>query len=505
MRSHLRSLLHSLDSLPGWLTLGFVVLISYFTYFHNYAYPSELFWDENYHIASAQKYLNGTYFMEPHPPLAKMLIALGEKIVDANADDSQYIDTDYANNLPSDFSFRGYRLFPALFAWLTAPILYGVFFFLTRKHLWATLLSFFYVFDNGLIVHFRSAMLDSTLLFFVAAAILCFFLLLENRKDVKKWQWYSLLFGLCIGALAATKANGLIVGLLAPALLWIVWDWDQSWRFFGLSAIGFFSVFFGVWYLHFAIGSTVEPALSNSGYYEASSQYKEILNEGATASPANFPVMLRDSLRFLPHYERGVPRLDLCKSDENGSAFFMWPLGARSINYRWETPNGEVYRYLYLQVNPVVYGLSLLGVLLSGGLLLTWLFFPLQEKLKNPKLLLTFFGMYAAYMFVMSRIDRVMYLYHYFIPLLFSFVLFGLAVLEINRLGKWKQLNDTGRTILLLVCAVCIFAGYQFYRPLSYYEPIGDEAFKKRMIFNWWDLRCVNCERNNPLVSKTCS
>jgi dolichyl-phosphate-mannose--protein O-mannosyl transferase len=49
------------------------------TYFHNYSYPPSLFWDENYHIASAEKYIQGVFFMEPHPPLGKLLIAAGEK------------------------------------------------------------------------------------------------------------------------------------------------------------------------------------------------------------------------------------------------------------------------------------------------------------------------------------------------------------------------------------------------------------------------------------------
>src|SRR3990167_10297179 len=93
-----------------------VLLISYFTYFRNYQYPSNLFWDENYHIASAQKYLNGVFFMEPHPPLGKLFIALGEKILNRNELDNQFITTDYAQNPPAGFSFTSYRLLPVLFA-----------------------------------------------------------------------------------------------------------------------------------------------------------------------------------------------------------------------------------------------------------------------------------------------------------------------------------------------------------------------------------------------------
>ena len=109
------------------LFLGLVTVLSYFTFFHGYTNPPHLFWDENYHVASAQKYLNGVYFMEQHPPLGKLLIAAGELLVDANRVDHQFIAADYARNLPQDFSFAGYRLFPILFAWLTAPVLFLIF------------------------------------------------------------------------------------------------------------------------------------------------------------------------------------------------------------------------------------------------------------------------------------------------------------------------------------------------------------------------------------------
>ncbi len=97
--------LSDLTSNPTLLSVGFLLILSYFTYVHGYWYPSELFWDENYHIASAQKYLNGVFFMEPHPPLGKLMIAAGEWLINANPIDNQFIGTDYATNIPNGFSF----------------------------------------------------------------------------------------------------------------------------------------------------------------------------------------------------------------------------------------------------------------------------------------------------------------------------------------------------------------------------------------------------------------
>jgi len=92
-----------------------------------------------------------------------------------------------------------------------------------------------------------------------------------------------------------------------------------------------------------------------------------------------------------------------------------------------------------------------------------------------------------------------MYLYHYFIPLLFSFILFGLVVMEIQMIGKFK-ITEHGRALTLLSIAALIFVSFHFYRPLTYYEPITDEAFQKRVIFPLWEMKCANCDRESILV-----
>ena len=158
-----------------------ILTVSYFTYFQGYDQPAAFFWDENYHVTHAQKYLNGIFHMHEHPPLGKLLIALGEKIFDANQIDNQFTGTDYTAALPAEFSFTGYRFFSALLSWFTAPVFFLILLVVTRHPLWSALLSSFYVFDNALIVHGRGAMLDGPLIFFVSTSILAFLLIHEWR------------------------------------------------------------------------------------------------------------------------------------------------------------------------------------------------------------------------------------------------------------------------------------------------------------------------------------
>lgn len=483
-----------------WFALMFVIITGFFMYVYNYQNPPALFWDENYHIASAQKYLNGVYFMEPHPPLGKLFIALGEKIMHANTADNQFISTDYAQNPPAGFSFAGYRLFPVLFGWWTGIVLFLIFLLLTRRVLWALLFDFLYLFDNALIVHERSAMLESTMLFFASLTILAFLLLIDWKETKRGFFWMSVLFGGAFGCLLATKAFGLILVLLVPFLAWKFWpNWRMFLRFLIPACLTFGIFYCGIWQIHFSLGSHVNPSLPDNGYYQASAQYKKILTDHTNTSLLNFPVMLRDSLAFVTHYEKGVPRLNLCKADENGSPWFYWPFGARSISYRWETPDGSVYQYLYLQSNPVVWLTALAGIVMALMILLSSVLLPVMQRPKNGFLLITFGALYVCFMIAISRIDRVMYLYHYFLPLFFSFFLLALVFDEIQQIGRW-MLTESRKTIILLVFALCIFLCFQFYRPFTFYTPIGDSAFKERQWLRIWDLKCVHCDENDPLV-----
>jgi dolichyl-phosphate-mannose--protein O-mannosyl transferase len=503
----LSEILHRIQQ-PAAVGLFLITLLSFFSYVHNYAEPDALFWDENYHIASAQKYIHGVFFMEPHPPLGKLLIAAGELLLSPNEATDQFIGTDYAKDPPKGFSFAGYRLFPVLLGWLCAPIFFGIMFVVTRRSLLATLLSFLYVFDNAIIVHSRSAMLESAIHFFLLAMLLCFLLVLRSEHYSKQQRIFAVVMGMAFGALVTTKLNGLVMLVLFPMLLWHFRNaLHAGAEVFVLTTAGFLLVFVPVWHTHFALGSRVITTLPDGnnepGFYQASPAYKAIVREGKNGSLLNFPVMLADSMNFVGHYERGVPPLDLCKSGENGSPWFLWPFGGRTISFRWATPNGYAYQYLYLVPNLVGWMVSLAGVILAAGLLLASAILPLKEKLQHGFLMFTLLGLYGGYMVAISRIDRVMYLYHYFPALLFGYVLFAIAIMEIRRLGP-IAVTASIRTGIVFACAMAVFANYEYFRPLTYYKLITDAEFQQRNWLQIWDMKCVKCERDSMLVKKTC-
>lgn len=480
-----------------------VTLVGYLTYFQGYEEPPHFFWDENYHVVSAQKYLNGTFFMEPHPPLGKLLIALGEYLLEANSRNDHFLNTDYGRDLPKGFSFKGYRLFPALLAWLTAPMIYGLFILITKNRIWALCLSGLYLFDNALIVHNRGAMLDSAQIFFIVATLLAFFLLLRALDETGNKLRLAFLFGLAFGGAILVKVNSLVLVLLYLPLLLRTWTTPRAFiRILGASLGGALVVYVAVWQIHFSIATNVVPELQNQGYYRASPAYKTALKEGRTSSPLYFPVMLSDSFDFLAHYQKGVAKLNLCKMVEDGSPYFLWPFGARTINYRWER-HGKFTRYLYLVSNPLGWTLGLVGVVLGTSLVLVWLFFPGARKTEPITPLLTLLMIYWGYMFAVSQIERVMYLYHYFIPLILSYLIFGVMVREVRWFMRWP-LSERVKTVGLSCLGIGVLASFWYMRPLTYYLPMTDRDVRERALLDVWDLRPTKAKLTNRIAKPLC-
>lgn len=482
-----------------WVVGLAVAVAGYFTFFKGYQYPPFLFWDENYHIASAQKYLHGVFFLEPHPPLGKLLIAAGEALLKANPRSDQFLDVMYIerDTLPAGFSFAGYRFFPALLGWLAAPLLFAAFYLAIGCPFAAAGFSLLYVFDNALVVHSRGAMLDSAQIFFSAACLVFYFLTWRRAGGGGRVWRLALGWGAVFGAATAIKLNSLILVLLfAPVLLRL--QLKRSAETAAAAAFAAALVWCGSWGVHFGLARQVHPSLDDGGYFYTSPGVREVLDRRRQMALSDFAPMLHDAIAFTMRYEKGVPALNLCKEDENGSPSFFWPLGGRAINYRWEKADGGRVRYLYLQVNPIVWWFALAATCMSGALLIAAIFFPQGVRLKAPLHLAVFLGMYVGYMFVMARLDRVMYLYHYFLPLVFGLMLGGLFFCEVERCGPWRLSSDVklGALGALLAAAIGCFIHFS---PLTYYRPLDNDAVQRRAWAPIWDLRCVGCPHTSAI------
>jgi len=470
-----------------------ILVVAYFTFMKNYQYPDAQFWDENYHIASAQKYVDGVMYMEPHPPLGKMFIALGEHLINPNANINrdEFLKTDYIKTFPNGYSFKGVRFFPTLFAMLGAGLFFLLLYQISKNSLISLLFSSLYLFDNALIIHSRSAMLESSQIFFILLSLVYLFYLI-NKPTIAKWFHY-LIFGFSVGFIIAIKANGAIFILLFIFLAYF--DIYKNLSFKSLLfyreliikgvmfSLGVAFIFFATFYIHFSLGKEIK----DNRNYSASSEYLEIIKNGATSNLLNFPIMMRDNFAYMKKYQEGVPQLDICKVGENGSYPAGWTLGIKSINYRWAKNSDEV-RYLYLQGNPIVWFGSLIGVILAFILIGAKFVFGLEIKEKREfNYMIIFMTLYLAYMIAVMQIPRVMYLYHYFIPLILSMVILFLVF---NYIFK-ELLEDKVLLGGLIFAVLLIIYVYNFFAPLTYYEPLTQSEFIKRVWFDFWMLKPI--------------
>jgi dolichyl-phosphate-mannose-protein mannosyltransferase len=480
-----------------------VTVVSFWTYVAGYDRPKALFWDENFHIAAAQHYLNGHFFMEPHPPLGKLLIALGEYALAPNERRDQFRDTDHGNGsmLPEGFSFAGYRLIPTLLAWLAAPLLFLTA-WLASGHLpLALLTAALYTFDNAIIVHSRGAMLEGPQLFFIATALLAFFALLRDAVSPRCRIGVAAVVGIALGAAVATKVNSLVFTLLLPSFFFFPMTLKKRAQLLATALGSLCVIYVAVWYVHFSIAQERNPKLKEDGYHTTDQSIRAIIDKGERATPRELITLMRYSaVNYFARYEKGVAALDLCKTGENGSAVFMWPFGARTIQYRWETADDNKARYLYLVANPFGWLIALIGMAISLVLLASRLLFPDTVKVKHLGTITLFVALYVSYLAAMSEITRVLYLYHYLLPLIVAFLLCSVAFREVAWIGP-IAITERRRTGFAFLCIGLTALTFLWYSPLTYYNPLSDHELRARALLPMWDLKCVGCPRTNRIAS----
>lgn len=463
--------------------------------------PSGVFWDEHFFVAAAQKYLHGIFFMEPHPPLGKLLIAAGEGMFGRNERTDLFLDTDFPGDAPEGYSLLGYRLIPSFLGGGAALFIYLIALHILRRPLWCMAIAALYLFDNALMLHTRGALLEGPQIFFCMGMVLVFLKLRErgdrsNGRELFLWVLLGLLFGCGI----TTKISSAIFIILPLVLLFegraALGAQVRRCGAFALTAVG---VFVTVWTIHFSLGREIRPgAMIGSGFYHASQPYREGLTNGTFHPLLDFRTALADHWSYFRSYERKVPPLNLCQPSEPGSYPLLWPLGATPQAYRWKEVSPDTWRLWYLVPNPVVWFVVLGGVLTAAALVLASLILP-GVRLRDRSLLVTLLAVYGGYMGVMLMIPRVMYLSHYLIPLCVGVVLFGAVANEIAVVAG-REVTDRHRTLFFTALIAVTVLGFARYAPLTYGMPITVEEIQERSLLQVWNLRCPTCPSRHPFA-----
>ncbi|MGD9843748.1 MAG: phospholipid carrier-dependent glycosyltransferase [Steroidobacteraceae bacterium] len=496
-QTYRRSILDFPDGLKSLLCYLLIASVAYCCFMVNRGNPANLFWDENYHVTSAERYLEGIAHLEPHPPLALMLIAAGEWLSDANnAIDKHILTTTKqisGDDMPKGFDFSGMRLMPSLFAVFGALAFYGLMFALFEHRLHALLLSGLYLFENAFTVHFRAVHLDSFQLFFCIAFLWHFVHLWKRSEPAQVWQYATLasLAGLAI----MVKVNAIILLVLFPVLYFKdVRTYNRSklpaWAvdFAAKSSAAITSILlvcFAVFYAHALLTPHMPDPDSSAGKQDLtnmSTEYRNYLEQHQPLAPSIVVIIARDYFKFMDKDHLGVPKLDTNKPGENGSHPMHWPFHDRNINYRWDSHDGKT-AYVQLVGNQLMWYSGTAAVIFSLILIINYRLFaiPLRGSLRTYHLIEVFVGLYVAFMLLHLWLitQRVMYLYHYFMGLMISYVLLALLWQYLSEIYQKFARHRTA----ILACAMAAYLGsYLFFLPLSNHTPLTKEQCERRNI-----------------------
>lgn len=464
---------HTLIQLLALVVLGGAVFL------YKLGYPADIVFDESYHIPAAQKYLHGVLFSENHPPLGKLFIALGEKIWHRNRSTDQFVLMDTVQGDYQKMDFFGYRFFPALFGLFSVIILYLILDLVIPNRLVRFAVSLTALFDNAMVTQARTAVLDSSLVFFVLLTIL---LSLKTEKQERPGIGWFVLLGLTSAGSVLVKHTGWIILIaVAPAMVKLM-------RLRGRKAlarlmaflVAFGLLYTGVWGIHYR-GKVVSGAR-----VEVDQKILEWKNGKIKLNPVELALLqAKDGWSYSRRYNQNVPPLDLCKKDEIGSPWYYWPFGGRGISYRLEV-DGDSFKHRFLIGNPVVWLVSLVGVILSLGWLIGRGVFRVRAAAKSSRYIGYFGLLYVGYMVPFLFIRRVMYFYHYLPAMLFGLILFALLLMEIRQIGKLK-LNGTKRAYLALVILGFVFVSFIIFAPLTYYLPVSKEYMRRINLLPIWN------------------
>ena len=193
---------------PPWVELDTVILVALlvaaaFLRFYKIGHPNEIVFDEVHFVGQARHYLHGEDFLDPHPPLAKLLIALSIAL---------FGDHSWAWRLPN----------AAL-----GTALVGITYLLARRmfnsRLVGALAGLFVLCDGMYIVDSRIAVLDIVYVTFGALSYLFLFRFIQQPDGPRRrWTmlWMAIALGLCLSAKLYVPAITFLV--VVGFMVWVL-------------------------------------------------------------------------------------------------------------------------------------------------------------------------------------------------------------------------------------------------------------------------------------------
>ena len=341
---------------------------------------SPFVFDELYFANDARDDLNGRDYLDPEPPLAKLIIALGIKLF--------------------GFNSFGWRVMPALFGTAIVPLMYLLARQLVPIRFFAISAGILTSLDGMLFVESRTAVIDVFPIVFAVAAYLLFHLHLRADSPGRQ-RWTIVVTGLILGLGLASKwtalaAYGTIVVLLAVLLWRGALRYDRRSLGVAILSLGLLpGLVYGLSFTHYltvhhSLDGFSQPALALSPFH---------LDLGhAWQSLVNF-----HRWTFNYHYTLKAPH-------PYYSPWFSWPVLYRPVAYYYQgaglgadhLTGQNLVAEIFNLGNPLIWWISI-PALVTCAVLALW-----RRSYPAAFILLAFLSAWLPF----SRVPRGLFLYH---------------------------------------------------------------------------------------------
>jgi dolichyl-phosphate-mannose-protein mannosyltransferase len=429
-------------SLVDWIGLVLTTIVSFACHLLYIAHPAKVVFDEVYFGNFTHYYHNRTYFFDIHPPLGKQLLYLGSIIAGYS-----YKEIFSEINAPLNSSeIWRLRMWPAISGAFRAPFMFCTLKFLDVSTLWSLTVGIFVGMDQALIVESHYVLVDAYLsmfgsLTFVFCAIL--------GRRLNRPLPFVVLAGVAAGATSSVKFTGCGVAVTLVLVLFVSYPFFQAVFYSAIATLSGSVVFFASFIAHFLMIKYPGPGCV---YHHRS--WCSDMARGRTSLFTDTSMLIHQML---------VSNFAIQETHSYSSKWWQWPLMLGKGTYLWVDGDSQ----LWCIGSPIVWVVGFAGLIVWP----TVVYFKRTELISS---LWVVFGWAISYL-PFSLIQRVMYNYHYFVPLLYSLVAGAVAM---NAVAPKAVVAPVVLIAIQLVC-------YWVWFPITYGTDIPYEQLKKRMLPLW--------------------
>lgn len=441
--------------------LLFLIFLSLFTRLWKLGFPSVVVFDEVYFGNFTNYYIKREFYSDIHPPFGKLVMALIAKLTGYDGSiifsKDHRVGTAYTKD---EIFYVSLRITPCIFSSFCPILLYCSLRNFGCSSLGCTCASVMALFDGTSLTEGRFILSDGMLHFFSCLYIFSYSLFFRKPTYLK-----CFFVGIAMGIALSCKltAMGLVGVTGVSQIIWIIMKRPSL---VSIMLRGFLLLIpcITIWYFAWVIHFSLLKYKDTSNTYSSGIVGVYLLNK---TSNLTYPGR-RLANRFLI---REIIKDNIETHENNMRITMPHPFSSLPINWPLLLDKGVLFysankAKIYCIGNPWTYWVTSLFIVLS----------ILSVKHYNTLQMYTFLGWFCCY-FPFVSVPRVMYAYHYIIPLFFACL--NLTVFIENAFRKKT------RKIMYTVMIFVSFLSYIFYYPWMY--GVQSRWYDKLTLLDRWD------------------